>query len=95
MADPILVDAHMHITESREKGRVRKQTYEIWEYGPKSDVRYSPHDGDLGGGMARRTRVQPPSLDLGTAAGYSHALSTATGRDRVGSSVRSPDIHTR
>ena len=45
MAGPILVDAHMHIVEDREKGRVRKQTYEIWEYGEKTDVMYSKYDG--------------------------------------------------
>lgn len=63
MADPILVDAHMHITESREKGRIRKQTYEIWEYGPKTDVRYSAYDG-----------VVEDALDAMNEAGFSKAV---------------------
>ena len=63
MSDPILVDAHMHITESREKGRTRKQTYEIWEYGEKSDVKYSRYDG-----------VVEDALDAMNEAGFSRAV---------------------
>ena len=63
MADPVLVDAHMHITESREKGRVRKQTYEIWEYGEKRDVKYSAYDG-----------IVEDALDAMNEAGFSKAV---------------------
>ena len=56
MAGPILVDAHMHIVEDREKGRVRKQTYEIWEYGEKTDVMYSNYDGVVEGRSRRYGR---------------------------------------
>ena len=63
MAGPILVDAHMHIVEDREKGRVRKQTYEIWEYGEKTDVMYSKHDG-----------VVEDALDAMDKAGFSKAV---------------------
>ena len=64
MAGPILVDAHMHIVEDREKGRVRKQTYEIWEYGEKTDVMYSNYDG-----------VVEDALDAMDVAGFSKAVS--------------------
>ena len=63
MADPMLIDAHMHIVESKEKGRVRKQTYEIWEYGEKSDVKFSKYDG-----------VVEDALDAMDKAGFSKAV---------------------
>ena len=63
MADPVLIDAHMHIAESREKGRTRKQTYEIWEYGEKSDVKFSEYDG-----------VVEDALDAMNKAGFSKAV---------------------
>ncbi len=63
MVGPVLVDAHMHIVEDREKGRVRKQTYEIWEYGEKTDVMYSNYDG-----------VVEDALDAMDVAGFSKAV---------------------
>jgi predicted TIM-barrel fold metal-dependent hydrolase len=47
MAQPTLVDAHMHIFESKEAGARLKAAYEIWEYGPKPEVRFSGYDGDV------------------------------------------------
>jgi predicted TIM-barrel fold metal-dependent hydrolase len=47
MADDLRVDCHMHLYETKAAGRREKETYEIWEYGTKSDVVFSPLDGDI------------------------------------------------
>ena len=47
MAQPVIVDSHMHIYQSRVQGLQEKQDYEIWEYGSKTDVRYSSYGGDV------------------------------------------------
>ena len=43
MADPILIDAHLHIMKSKEDF----EGYQVWEYGEKSDVKHSKYDGDV------------------------------------------------
>jgi uncharacterized protein len=45
-ATPI-IDAHMHLYPSREQGLRNKATYQVWEYGEKPDVRFSPYGGDV------------------------------------------------
>ncbi len=47
MASPTLVDVHMHIFPTKEAGDRLKESYEIWEYGPKPDVRFSRYRGDV------------------------------------------------
>jgi predicted TIM-barrel fold metal-dependent hydrolase len=47
MADDLRIDCHMHLYETKTAGRREKETYEIWEYGAKSDVVFSPLDGDI------------------------------------------------
>src|SRR5215813_5425953 len=37
----------MHIYPSREYGRRRKSTYQVWEYGEKADTPFSPYAGDV------------------------------------------------
>ncbi|HMJ97606.1 MAG TPA: amidohydrolase family protein [Thermoleophilaceae bacterium] len=58
-----LVDAHVHIFQSKEVGQWWKDAYDVWEYGEKSGVIESALPGDL--------------IDLQSsidAAGYSHAI---------------------
>lgn len=45
-ATPI-IDVHMHIYPSREYGRSRKSTYQVWEYGEKADTPFSRYAGDV------------------------------------------------
>jgi uncharacterized protein len=47
MAEPVRVDVHMHLYESRAVGDWWKAGYEIWEYGPKDDVRFSASSGTV------------------------------------------------
>ena len=50
MADPVIIDSHMHIYKTKEEGHRRKiSVYPrlTWEYGEKPDVQYSQYDGDL------------------------------------------------
>ena len=47
MAATPIIDTHMHIYPSREQGLRNKATYEVWEYGKKTDVRFSPYGGDV------------------------------------------------
>ena len=66
MATPDLVDAHLHIHSSREEGRRQFESgYIIWEYGEKSDVRFSRYDGGL-----------EDALDAIDKAGFSKAVVT-------------------
>ena len=64
MAGPIVIDAHMHIYETKAAGEQQKAGYEIWEYGTKAGVPFSRYGGDVD--------------DVVTAmrqAGYAHAVS--------------------
>jgi predicted TIM-barrel fold metal-dependent hydrolase len=45
-ATPV-IDAHMHVYPSREQGLRNKATYQVWEYGEKPGVRFSPYGGDV------------------------------------------------
>jgi len=42
-----IIDCHVHIYDSKERGQHEKKEYEIWEYGRKADVQYSKYGGDL------------------------------------------------
>ena len=47
MADPIKVDAHVHLFRSREEGQSDKDGYEIFEYGTKPHVCFSERFGTV------------------------------------------------
>jgi predicted TIM-barrel fold metal-dependent hydrolase len=47
MADPLRIDAHLHLYPTKAAGLVEKQNYEIWEYGAKHDVAFEPLAGDI------------------------------------------------
>lgn len=55
MADGLRIDCHMHLYETKAAGRREKETYEIWEYGAKPDVVFSPLDGDIADAEAAMT----------------------------------------
>jgi hypothetical protein len=42
-----IIDCHVHIYDSKERGQHEKKEYEIWEYGRKTGVQYSKYGGDL------------------------------------------------
>jgi len=63
MADALRIDCHMHLYETKAAGRREKETYEIWEYGAKRDVVFSPLDGDIDDAEAAMAR-----------AGFDHAV---------------------
>ena len=62
MAD-LRIDCHMHLYETKAAGRREKATYQIWEYGTKDDVVFSPLDGDIEDAEAAMT-----------GAGFDHAV---------------------
>ncbi len=47
MADPLKIDSHAHIYETREIGHSEKTGYEVWEYGELAGVRTSALDGTV------------------------------------------------
>ena len=47
MADPVIIDTHLHLYKERRHGLMDKVTYEVWEYGAKADVHFSAYSGDL------------------------------------------------
>jgi predicted TIM-barrel fold metal-dependent hydrolase len=61
--DPLRVDVHMHLYETKEAGEREKDAYEIWEYGPKTDVEFSRFGGDV-----------DDALTAMGDAGYAHAV---------------------
>lgn len=63
MAEPILIDAHMHIFKTEEEGRRSKDRYQLWEYGEKSDVHSSKYLGTI-----------DDALDAVDKAGFSKAV---------------------
>jgi len=63
VANALRIDSHLHLYETKIAGRVEKQTYEIWEYGPKGDVVFARYDGDIEDTQAAMVE-----------AGYSHAV---------------------
>ncbi|MGH2405637.1 MAG: amidohydrolase family protein [bacterium] len=64
MASPIVIDAHMHIYETKAEGERQKAGYEIWEYGTKQGVPFSRYSGDVDDVVAAMRQ-----------AGYAHAVS--------------------
>lgn len=46
MTVPLIVDTHLHLYRTAEEGEASKSGYEIWEYGPNPDVRFSARPGD-------------------------------------------------
>jgi predicted TIM-barrel fold metal-dependent hydrolase len=46
VAEPLIVDTHLHLYRTAEEGEAGKGGYEIWEYGAKPDVHFSAHPGD-------------------------------------------------
>ena len=42
-----LIDVHTHLSETKALGAWAKETYEIWEYGERDDVRFTSASGDL------------------------------------------------
>ncbi len=53
----------MHLYRSKAAGRRDKETYEIWEYGSKSDVSFANFDGDIDDATAAMAQAD-----------YSHAV---------------------
>ena len=47
MAATVIVDSHMHIYKTRELGLREKESYQIWEYGEKSDVHFCQATGTV------------------------------------------------
>ena len=47
MPEPLIVDGHMHVYETRERALWGKGNYEIWEYGEKAGVHSSELAGDV------------------------------------------------
>jgi predicted TIM-barrel fold metal-dependent hydrolase len=43
----VVIDVHVHLSETKELGAWSKAAYEIWEYGPKDDVAFGSAAGDL------------------------------------------------
>jgi predicted TIM-barrel fold metal-dependent hydrolase len=63
MAGPIVVDAHMHVYETKAEGERQKAGYEIWEYGAKPGVPFSRYGGDVEDALTAMRR-----------GGYAHAV---------------------
>ena len=63
MADELRIDCHLHLYETKAAGLREKETYEIWEYGPKHDVAFSRFGGDIADAEAAMAE-----------AGYAHAV---------------------
>lgn len=63
MPEDLRIDCHMHLYPTKAAGRHDKATYQIWEYGQKSDVAFSKFDGDIADAEAAMAQ-----------AGYSHAV---------------------
>ena len=47
MTKPIIVDVHVHLYRTSEQIEIERESYDLWEYGTKADVRYSTCAGDL------------------------------------------------
>lgn len=46
MTSPLIVDTHLHLYRTAEEGEASKSGYEIWEYGPNPNARFSTRPGD-------------------------------------------------
>jgi predicted TIM-barrel fold metal-dependent hydrolase len=47
VAVDLRIDSHLHLYETKAAGLREKETYEIWEYGPKQDVVFARFGGDI------------------------------------------------
>ena len=47
MPDPVLIDSHMHIFETKEEGRKSKEGYQLWEYGERNGVHSGRYAGTI------------------------------------------------
>lgn len=57
-----IVDAHMHIYESKAQGHRNKANYQIWEYGSKPSQRFTQYGGDVEDAL---TAMRDASYDHG------------------------------
>jgi predicted TIM-barrel fold metal-dependent hydrolase len=58
MPDPLIVDVHLHLYETKEAGEREKAAYEIWEYGHKADVVFSRFGGDIDDALAAMDKAR-------------------------------------
>jgi len=63
VADELRIDCHLHLYETKAAGLREKQTYQIWEYGPKQDITFARFGGDIEDAEAAMAE-----------AGYAHAV---------------------
>ncbi|MDE0287706.1 MAG: amidohydrolase family protein [bacterium] len=45
MPGSLIIDAHMHLYQTREQGEYNKAGYDVWEYGEHPDVTFSDRSG--------------------------------------------------
>ena len=45
MTGTLIIDAHMHVYQTREQGEYNKSGYSVWEYGERSGVTFSDKSG--------------------------------------------------
>ena len=72
MSEPLRIDTHIHLYSSRQEGEWWKAGYEIWEYGQRDGIGFSPDTGTLGetvaalgrGGFAHGVVMNLFSADL-------------------------------
>jgi uncharacterized protein len=72
MSEPLRIDTHIHLYSSRQEGEWWKAGYEIWEYGEREGIDFSPDTGTLGetvaalgrGGFAHGVVMNLFSADL-------------------------------
>ena len=46
MANPLVIDCHMHVYRTQQQAIWGKENYEIWEYGEKANVHSCESAGD-------------------------------------------------
>jgi len=63
MTEPLKIDVHMHLYESKASGEWWKSGYDIFEYGDKADVVFGSYSGDVGDAVAAMAE-----------AGYAHGI---------------------
>ena len=45
MSETLIIDAHMHVYQTREQGEYNKSGYSVWEYGEHAGVAFSDESG--------------------------------------------------
>jgi predicted TIM-barrel fold metal-dependent hydrolase len=65
MPPPLIIDTHFHLYRNAAEGEAGKAGYEIWEYGPNDQVRFSARPGDYAS-----------AVDALESSGTSHAVVT-------------------